>query len=128
MKFGSGENIILDGNMRTETDTYSNSVTNSSSMGNSAIQIQGLTDSGDSSADSGDLSAVDEVSGENGSARDVVRCLLPHVNLPENLCEQDLYRIIQKILYSERPRRTKLSEFNSFDDAVELFKRLFHVR
>uniref|UniRef100_A0A5S6PM67 NAD-dependent protein deacetylase sir-2.1 n=1 Tax=Brugia malayi TaxID=6279 RepID=A0A5S6PM67_BRUMA len=127
MKFGSGENIVLDGNMGTETDTYASSVTNSSSMGNSAVQMQGLTDSRDSSADSGDISAVDEVSGESESARDVVRCLLPHVNLPENLCEQDLYRIIQKILYSERPKRTKLSEFNSFDDAVELFKRCSRI-
>ncbi|KAK6110669.1 Sir2 family protein [Brugia pahangi] len=114
------ENIILDGNMGTETDTYASSVTNSSSMANSAVQMQGLTDSGD-------ISAVDEVSGESESARDVVRCLLPHVNLPENLCEQDLYRIIQKILYSERPKRTKLSEFNSFDDAVELFKRCSRI-
>ncbi|VIO86948.1 Uncharacterized protein BM_BM418 [Brugia malayi] len=113
--------------MGTETDTYASSVTNSSSMGNSAVQMQGLTDSRDSSADSGDISAVDEVSGESESARDVVRCLLPHVNLPENLCEQDLYRIIQKILYSERPKRTKLSEFNSFDDAVELFKRCSRI-
>ncbi|VIO86947.1 Uncharacterized protein BM_BM418 [Brugia malayi] len=121
------ENIVLDGNMGTETDTYASSVTNSSSMGNSAVQMQGLTDSRDSSADSGDISAVDEVSGESESARDVVRCLLPHVNLPENLCEQDLYRIIQKILYSERPKRTKLSEFNSFDDAVELFKRCSRI-
>ncbi|VDK70081.1 unnamed protein product [Onchocerca ochengi] len=119
------ENIILDGNMRTETDTHINSVTNPSSIGSSAIHVQVNQEL--INTDSGDSPAVDQIAGEGESARDVVRCLLPHVDLPDNLSEQDLYRIIRKILYSERPRRTKLPEFNSFDDAVELFKRCSRI-
>ncbi|KAL3982369.1 Sir2 family protein [Acanthocheilonema viteae] len=118
-------NIVSDGNMRTETDTHTNSVTNPSSMGNSAIQIQ--VNQGLISTDSADSPVADQIGSENGSARDVVRCLLPHVDLPENLSEEDLYRIIRKILYSERPRRAKLPEYNSFDDAVELFKRCSRI-
>ncbi|CAG9539951.1 unnamed protein product [Cercopithifilaria johnstoni] len=113
------ENIISDGSMRTETDTHTNSITNPS------IQIQ--INQGLINTDSSDSLAVDQIGSEGGSARDVVRCLLPHVDLPDNLSEQDLYRIIRKILYSERPRRTKLPEFNSFDDAVELFKRCSRI-
>uniref|UniRef100_A0A1I7W154 NAD-dependent protein deacetylase sir-2.1 n=1 Tax=Loa loa TaxID=7209 RepID=A0A1I7W154_LOALO len=119
------ENIMLDGNMRTETDTHTNSATNPTPIDNFANQIQ--VNQGFTNLDSGDSPAIDQIGSEGGSARDVVRCLLPHVDLPDNLSEQDLYRIIRKILYSERPRRTKLPEFNSFDDAVELFKRCSRI-
>ncbi|EJD73785.1 Sirt1 protein [Loa loa] len=125
MKSDSGENIMLDGNMRTETDTHTNSATNPTPIDNFANQIQ--VNQGFTNLDSGDSPAIDQIGSEGGSARDVVRCLLPHVDLPDNLSEQDLYRIIRKILYSERPRRTKLPEFNSFDDAVELFKRCSRI-
>ncbi|VDK81416.1 unnamed protein product [Litomosoides sigmodontis] len=107
--------------MRTETDAHTSSVTAPSAIGNSIVQAEVNQEL--INTDSGDSPAVDQINSEGGSARDVVRCLLPHVDLPDSLSEQDLYRIIRKILYSERPKRTKLPEFNSFDDAVELFKK-----
>uniref|UniRef100_A0A915PBI8 NAD-dependent protein deacetylase sir-2.1 n=1 Tax=Setaria digitata TaxID=48799 RepID=A0A915PBI8_9BILA len=115
------ENVALDGSMGTETDAHTNAATNPAAMNNSANLSQEIQ--GSVNIDSGNSPVVDQIAAEGASARDVVRCLLPHVDLPDNLSEQDLYRIIRKILYSERPRRTKLPEFNSFDDAVELFKR-----
>ncbi|MCP9265897.1 NAD-dependent deacetylase sirtuin-1 [Dirofilaria immitis] len=111
--------------MKTETDTHTNSIISPSSIGGSGIHVQ--INRGLINRDSGDSVAVDQITGEGGSARDVVRCLLPHVDLPDNLSEQDLYRLIRKILYSEHPRRTKLPEFNSFNDAVELFRRCSRI-
>ncbi|KAM3726017.1 NAD-dependent protein [Dirofilaria immitis] len=119
------ENTILYSSMKTETDTHTNSIISPSSIGGSGIHVQ--INRGLINRDSGDSVAVDQITGEGGSARDVVRCLLPHVDLPDNLSEQDLYRLIRKILYSEHPRRTKLPEFNSFNDAVELFRRCSRI-
>ncbi|VDM96738.1 unnamed protein product [Thelazia callipaeda] len=59
----------------------------------------------------------------NPSARDIVRCLLPRIDLPESISDEELYQIIRNIVYSERPKRIRLPQFNSFDDAVELFRR-----
>lgn len=61
-KLGSCEIIISDGNMRMEPDTHTNSITNPSSMGNPAIQVQLNQEL--ISGDSGDSPALDQIGSE----------------------------------------------------------------
>lgn len=54
---------MLDGNMRTETDPHTSSITNPSSMSSSTTQVQVNQEL--MNADSGDSPAVDQIGGES---------------------------------------------------------------
>ncbi|KHN85535.1 NAD-dependent protein deacetylase sir-2.1 [Toxocara canis] len=66
---------------------------------------------------------VEAMANDGASPREVVESLLPNVALPEGISNEELCRIIQQIIHSDRPRRDKLLGYNTFDDAVELFRR-----
>lgn len=53
----------------------------------------------------------------------MLRTLLPNLTLPDDISEDDIFRIIHQIISSDRPRREKLVEYNTFEDAIELFRR-----
>ncbi|VDN23510.1 unnamed protein product [Gongylonema pulchrum] len=67
---------------------------------------------------------VEQMANKGVSPREIVRCLLPDISLPDDLSDDDLCHIVQEILCSEQLKRAKLPQFNTFDDAVELFRRL----
>uniref|UniRef100_F1KR14 NAD-dependent protein deacetylase sir-2.1 n=1 Tax=Ascaris suum TaxID=6253 RepID=F1KR14_ASCSU len=66
---------------------------------------------------------VEAMANEGASPREVVESLLPNVALPEGISNEELCRIIQQIIHSDRPKRDKLLTYNTFEDAVELFRK-----
>ncbi|VDK42921.1 unnamed protein product [Anisakis simplex] len=70
---------------------------------------------------------VEAMANDGASPRQVVESLLPNVTLPEDISNEELCRIIQQIIHSDRPKRDKLLNYNTFSDAVELLKRSQHI-
>ncbi|CAD6198106.1 unnamed protein product [Caenorhabditis auriculariae] len=73
-------------------------------------------------AQSGLFKKVDSMVNEGLSLPIIIKTLFPHFNIPvDNLSDTVLYGILCDILDRE-PKRDKLPQYNTLEDAIELFK------
>uniref|UniRef100_A0A0N5AMT8 NAD-dependent protein deacetylase sir-2.1 n=1 Tax=Syphacia muris TaxID=451379 RepID=A0A0N5AMT8_9BILA len=98
-------------------------VTGSDLRHDDGYSIEGSSREADWKPASASIRIVENMANQGASPREMLRKLLPSLTLPDDMSEEDIYRIIHQIVSTDRPRREKLIEYNTFQDAIELFRR-----
>ena len=123
-------NSIVDGNLSDSSPkeaTSSNPGTSHVNNIETRIEETYLYETSSREADWKPASAnsriVEAMANQGASPREMLRALLPNSMLPDDMSEEDICRIIHQFIAADRPRREKLVEYNTFKDAIELFRR-----